>query len=154
MLRVVFRPLSLTMGSERNGFITFNDIHRRYYNKKTKNDGKRLRIQDAIAPGAELLVQVYKEEVGNKGAALTTDITLPGRYLVLMPFSDSGGVSRKIESESVRKKLKEIVNKLNVPDQMGLIVRTAGRIERRPNSSKTTNRSHAAGATVKRDTSS
>ena len=113
-------------GSERNGFITFNDIHRRYYNKKTKNDGKRLRIQDAIAPGAELLVQVYKEEVGNKGAALTTDITLPGRYLVLMPFSDSGGVSRKIESESVRKKLKEIVNKLNVPDQMGLIVRTAG----------------------------
>jgi ribonuclease E len=113
-------------GAERNGFVTFNDIHRKYYNKKIKTDGKRLRIQDAIAPGAELLVQVYKEEVGNKGAALTTDITQPGRYLVLMPFSDGGGVSRKIESESTRTKLKEIITKLNVPDDMGLIVRTAG----------------------------
>tara|TARA_B100001093_G_scaffold233317_1_gene223704 strand:+ start:1097 stop:4705 length:3609 start_codon:yes stop_codon:yes gene_type:complete len=113
-------------GADRNGFITFNDIHRQYYNKKTKNDGKRLRIQDAIAPGAELLVQVHKEEVGNKGAALTTDITQPGRYLVLMPFSDGAGVSRKIESESARKKLKEIVSNLNVPEPMGVIVRTAG----------------------------
>ena len=67
-------------GAERNGFITFNDIHPRYYNKKSKSEGKKRRIQDAISPGAELLVQVYKEEVGNKGAAMTTDITLPGRY--------------------------------------------------------------------------
>ena len=117
----------LDYGAERNGFITFNDINPRYYNKRgAKKSDKKLKIQDAVKPGAEMLVQVYKEEVGNKGAALTTDITLPGRYLVLMPFSESGGVSRKIESESARKKLKELIAKLNPPDDIGVIVRTAG----------------------------
>ena len=85
-------------GAERNGFITFNDIHPRFYNKKPQKTDGRPRIQDYLSVGAELLVQVYKEEIGNKGAAVTTEITLPGRYLVLMPFSESAGVSRKIWS--------------------------------------------------------
>mgnify|MGYP002880029879 CR=1 FL=1 len=84
-------------GEGRNGFITFNDIHPRYYNVKNDKSKGRLRIQDALKPGAKLLVQVHKEAVGNKGAALTTDITMPGRYLVYTPLSNSTGVSRKIE---------------------------------------------------------
>ncbi|MCB9543814.1 MAG: Rne/Rng family ribonuclease [Myxococcales bacterium] len=113
-------------GNERNGFITFNDIHRRYWTRKPKEGGGRPRIQDVLDPGAWLLVQAMKEEVGNKGAALTTDITLPGRYLVVMPFSGSGGVSRKIEDEETRKKLKALIAKLDPPEDMGIIVRTAG----------------------------
>ncbi|MEE2786591.1 MAG: Rne/Rng family ribonuclease [Myxococcota bacterium] len=113
-------------GADRNGFITFNDIDRRYYSKEPRDGERKLMIQDAIRPGTELLVQVYKEEVGRKGAALTTDITLPGRYLVLRPYSGNGGVSRKIEDEATRKKLKELISKLNIPDEYGLIVRTAG----------------------------
>ncbi|MCA9560891.1 MAG: Rne/Rng family ribonuclease, partial [Myxococcales bacterium] len=113
-------------GAERNGFITFNDIHPRFYNKKPQKTDGRPRIQDYLSVGAELLVQVYKEEIGNKGAAVTTEITLPGRYLVLMPFSESAGVSRKISDEGTRKKLKELIQKLDVPEDMGLIVRTAG----------------------------
>jgi ribonuclease E len=101
-------------GAERNGFITFNDIDKRFWTRKPRGEG-RPRIQDCIDRGAELLVQAYKEEMGNKGAALTTDITLPGRYLVIMPFSGSGGVSRKIEDEEARKKLKDLIKKLNPP---------------------------------------
>ena len=86
-------------GEDRNGFITFNDIHPKYYNVKFDKKRGRPRIQDAIKPGAELLVQVHKEAVGNKGAALTTDITMPGRFLVYTPLSTSSGVSRKIEDE-------------------------------------------------------
>jgi ribonuclease E len=112
-------------GAERNGFITFNDIDKRFWTRKPRGEG-RPRIQDCIDRGAELLVQAYKEEMGNKGAALTTDITLPGRYLVIMPFSGSGGVSRKIEDEEARKKLKDLIKKLNPPEEMGIIVRTAG----------------------------
>ena len=77
-------------GQDRNGFITFNDIDKRFWTRKPRGEG-RPRIQDCLDRGAELLVQAYKEEMGNKGAALTTDITLPGRYLVIMPFSGSGG---------------------------------------------------------------
>ncbi|MCA9555778.1 MAG: Rne/Rng family ribonuclease, partial [Myxococcales bacterium] len=112
-------------GAERNGFITFNDINARFYNRTFTGKG-RPRIQDVLAPGAEMLVQAYKEEVGNKGAALTTDITLPGRYLVIMPHSATGGVSRKIQDEETRKRLKDLIEKLEPPEDMGIIVRTAG----------------------------
>ena len=114
-------------GAERNGFITFNDIHRRYWNKTPKETGGRPLIQDCLTPGAELLVQAYKEQIGNKGAAMTTDITMPGRFLVLMPYSGSAGVSRKIQDESTRKKLKSLIAKLSIPEEMGIIVRTAGK---------------------------
>ena len=114
-------------GAERNGFITFNDIHRRYWNKTPKESGGRPLIQDCLTPGAELLVQAYKEQIGNKGAAMTTDITMPGRFLVLMPYSGSAGVSRKIQDESTRKKLKSLIAKLSIPEEMGIIVRTAGK---------------------------
>ena len=113
-------------GEGKNGFITFNDIHPRYYNVEFRGKG-RCKIQDVVAPGAELLVQVVKEAVGHKGAALTTDITFPGRYLVFTPYSDTTGVSRKIEDEATRKKLKEIISSLDVPADGGVIVRTAGR---------------------------
>ena len=112
-------------GADRNGFITFNDIDERYYNKKYKGKG-RPRIQDVLTNGAEMLVQVYKEEVGKKGAALTSDITMPGRYIVYMPYSGNGGVSRKIQDEETRKKLKELIAKLQIPEEVGIIVRTAG----------------------------
>ena len=116
-------------GEERNGFITFNDIHPRYYNiKQTKKTG-RPKIQDALKPGAELLVQVHKEAVGNKGAALTTDITMPGRYLVFTPLSSTTGVSRKIEDEKSRKRLKDVVSSFDIPEDGGVIVRTAGQHE-------------------------
>ena len=137
-------------GAERNGFITFNDIHPRYYNKKSKSEGKKRRIQDAISPGAELLVQVYKEEVETKNK-MTTDITLPGRYLVLMPFSDSAGVSRKIENEAARKKIKELIAKLNIPEDIGLIVRTADKEEQKQNSKRTTKTWFVFGATARQD---
>lgn len=112
-------------GAERNGFVTFPDVLPRFYTRKQRGEA-RPRIQDVLDRGAEMMVQVYKEGVGNKGAAMTTDITLPGRYLVLMPWSGSGGVSRKIEDEDARKKLKDILKKLDTPEEMGVIVRTAG----------------------------
>ncbi len=74
----------------------------------------------------EVLVQLERGETTTKGAALTTYVSLPGRYLVLMPGSDGGGISRKIEGEKERRKIKEIVRELEVPAGMGLIVRTAG----------------------------
>ncbi|MFN3200543.1 MAG: ribonuclease E/G [Bradymonadia bacterium] len=112
-------------GAERNGFITFNDIHERYYSRPAKK-GTRARIQDCLDKGAEIMVQAYKEEIGNKGAAFTSDITIPGRYLVLMPFAGGGGVSRKISDEKTRKRLKDLIKKLDPPEGMGIIVRTAG----------------------------
>ncbi len=88
---------------------------------------KRYRIQEVIKPGQIVLIQIVKEERGKKGAALTTFISLAGKYIVLMPnTAKGGGISRKIYSSSDRKKMKEIVNDLELPKTMGLIVRTAG----------------------------
>ena len=112
-------------GVERNGFLSFSEIHPEYY--QVDEDLVRhnhLRIQDAIHPGQEVLVQVVKEEIGNKGAVLTTYISLAGRYVVLMPGQNQRGVSRKIDNEAEREKLKELARDLKVPEDFGIIIRT------------------------------
>jgi ribonuclease E len=114
-------------GESRHGFLPFSEIHPNYYASSQKKEGEfRPRIQEAIRRNQEVLVQMERGEMGTKGAAMTTYISLPGRYLVLMPGSDGGGISRKIEGEKERRKIKEIVHDLEVPPGMGLIVRTAG----------------------------
>ncbi len=111
-------------GEERHGFLPFKEISRRYF--KEGVSPSQARIQDVIREGQELLVQVEKEERGNKGAALTTYVSLAGRYLVLMPNNPrGGGVSRRIEGED-RQELRETMEQLQHPDGMSLIARTAG----------------------------
>jgi ribonuclease E len=111
-------------GEERHGFLPFKEISRQYFKEGVSvRDAK---IQDVISNGTELLVQVEKEERGNKGAALTTFVSLAGRYLVLMPNNPrGGGVSRRIEGED-REELKEALDQLQYPKGMSLIARTAG----------------------------
>ena len=88
---------------------------------------KKYKIQEVIKPGQVILIQVIKEERGQKGAALTTFISLAGKYLVLMPNTPKGsGISRKIFNSSDRKKIREILNEIEIPKSMGVIVRTAG----------------------------
>ncbi|MCK5649657.1 MAG: Rne/Rng family ribonuclease, partial [Gammaproteobacteria bacterium] len=112
-------------GSDRHGFLPLKDVSRKYF-RKSPERGKRANISELLQEGMEVVVQVDKEERGNKGAALTTFISLPGRYLVLMPNNPkAGGISRRIEGDE-RSELKEILSQLNVPESMGLIVRTAG----------------------------
>lgn len=110
-------------GMDRHGFLPFKEVARSYY--KEGADGKS-RIQDALKEGQELIVQVDKDERGNKGAALTTFISLAGRYLVLMPNNPrGGGVSRRIEGED-RDELRDVLAQLEVPKGMSIIARTAG----------------------------
>lgn len=115
-------------GGPRHGFLPFAEIHPDYYmaEKKDYAPGPRLPLHELIRPHQEVLVQIEKEESGSKGAALTTYVSLPGRYLVLMPGSRGGGISRKIEDEKERQKIKETLHQLAIPPGMGLIVRTAG----------------------------
>lgn len=114
-------------GSERPGFLQIGEIHPSFQKEGQNGESRgRPRINDLLRRGQELLVQVVKEERGSKGAALTTYLSLPGRYMVLMPESDTKGVSRKIEQESQRKKLKETMASLELPENIGYIVRTAG----------------------------
>ncbi|MFN3415267.1 MAG: ribonuclease E/G [Caldimonas sp.] len=111
-------------GEDRHGFLPFKEISRQYF--KEGVDVRNAKIADVIKEGQELLVQVEKEERGNKGAALTTFISLAGRYLVLMPNNPrGGGVSRRIEGED-REELKEALDQLEYPKGMSLIARTAG----------------------------
>jgi ribonuclease E len=114
-------------GEERMGFLQMGEIHPSYFRafESSSENKTRPRITDALRRGQELLVQVVKEERGTKGAALTTFLSLPGRYMVLMPESDTKGVSRKIGEESKRKKLKEAMASLDLPENVGYIVRTA-----------------------------
>jgi ribonuclease E len=112
-------------GAERHGFLPLKEISREYF-KKGAADGGRVRVQDALKEGQEVVVQVEKEERSNKGAALTTFISLAGRYLVLMPNNPrAGGISRRIEGDE-RADLREAMRGLDIPDGMGAIVRTAG----------------------------
>ena len=113
-------------GAERHGFLPFKEIAREYFIGKATSNGARLSVKEAIEEGQELIVQVDKEERGTKGAALTTFVSLAGRYMVLMPNNPrAGGISRRVEGEE-RHELREILSGLNVPSGMGLIVRTAG----------------------------
>lgn len=112
-------------GAERHGFLPLKEIAPEYFNKKGA-DGGRVNIKESVSEGTEVIVQVEKEERGNKGAALTTFISLAGRYLVLMPNNPrAGGISRRIEGDE-RSEIREAINGLNIPDGMGIIVRTAG----------------------------
>ncbi|AGF47753.1 ribonuclease E [Candidatus Kinetoplastibacterium crithidii TCC036E] len=114
----------INYGEDKHGFLPFKEIAKSYF--RDGIDFRNTRIQDAIKDGQELIVQVEKEERGNKGAALTTFISLAGRYLVLMPNNPrGGGVSRRIEGEE-RQELKDIMEKLDVPNGMSIIARTAG----------------------------
>ncbi len=113
-------------GAERHGFLPLKEISSEYYAKDVKSNGERTNLKELIPEGTQVIVQVEKEERGNKGAALTTFISLAGRYLVLMPNNPkAGGISRRIEGEE-RNELREALRGLNIPDGMGMIVRTAG----------------------------
>jgi len=113
-------------GAERHGFLPFKEISRSYFTEEARQKGGRPDIRTAIKEGQEVVIQVEKEERGNKGAAITTFISLAGRYLVLMPNNPrAGGVSRRIEGED-RNLIREALSQLEVPDGMGMIVRTAG----------------------------
>jgi ribonuclease E len=111
-------------GAERHGFLPFKEISRNYF--KPGVDPGKARIQDVLSNGQELIVQVEKDERGNKGAALTTYVSLAGRYLVLMPNNPrGGGVSRRVEGDD-RQELREVMDQLEVPPGTSLIARTAG----------------------------
>ncbi|GFE80826.1 hypothetical protein GCM10011487_28260 [Steroidobacter agaridevorans] len=111
-------------GAERHGFLPLKEVSKEYF--KDGQPGSRGNIRDLLNEGQEVIVQVEKEERGNKGAALTTFISLAGRFLVLMPNNArAGGVSRRIEGED-REQLREALDQVQIPDGMGAIVRTAG----------------------------
>src|SRR5215467_10161817 len=113
-------------GSERHGFLPLREIAEEYLTKAGVEELNRSNIKEVLPEGRQLLVQVDKEERGNKGAALTTFISLAGCYLVLMPNNPrAGGISRRVEGDD-RANLKEVLDQLNLPDDMGLIIRTAG----------------------------
>lgn len=113
-------------GAERHGFLPLKEISSEYYAKDVKTNGERTNLKELIPEGTQVIVQVEKEERGNKGAALTTYISLAGRYLVLMPNNPkAGGISRRIEGEE-RNDLREALRGLEIPNGMGMIVRTAG----------------------------
>jgi len=113
-------------GAERHGFLPLKEISREYFQGNGDDSQGRTRIRDLVKEGTEVVVQVDKEERGNKGAALTTFISLAGRYMVLMPNNPrAGGISRRIEGDE-RTELRDALSALNLPNGMGVIVRTAG----------------------------
>jgi ribonuclease E len=116
------------IGRAKPGFLQIGELHPDYWEWRDdipeEQRKRRPRIQDVLHRGQELVVQVEKDERDNKGSALTSYLSLPGRYMVIMPGSDSTGISRKVEQEGARKKLKEIVAAMNIPEGMGYIIRT------------------------------
>lgn len=113
-------------GADRHGFLPLKEISPEYFYRKPADVQGRFKIKDVVKEGTQVIVQVDKEERGNKGAALTTFVSLAGRYLVLMPNNPrAGGISRRIEGED-RNELREALNSVEAPNGMGLIVRTAG----------------------------
>ncbi len=122
------------IGGGRNGFLPFDEIHPEYYRADLdekhrqlvhEHQWKKLKIENVMKKGQEVLVQVVKEPTGNKGANMTTYLSIPGRYLVLMPGSDSAGISKKIVGEERRFQLREMMNSFSVPEGIGYIIRTA-----------------------------
>lgn len=121
-------------GTEKNGFLPFSEIHPEYYKQDLSaeirqqvenNQWKKINITDVVERGQEILAQVVKEEVGKKGANMTTFLSIPGRCVVLMPGSDSAGISRKISGEQRRAQLRDTMIAMNLPEGIGWIVRTA-----------------------------
>lgn len=132
----------VNFGSDKNGFLSIRDIHPEYYQDttpglKAQNDPP---IAKVLKKGQELLVQVVKEMPGHKGAQLTTFLSLAGRYIVLTPGRTTNGVSRKIEDEEERKRLKSIMGHLKLPDEIGYIVRTVADGQNKRELSKDLNR--------------
>jgi ribonuclease E len=113
----------LDFGQKKQGFLQMKEINPEFFQKKA--EGKRARIQDVLTKGQELIVQVEKDERDTKGASLTTYISIPGRYIVMMPGQQRVGISRKIEDREDRERLKEIFSSLKLPADMGFILRTA-----------------------------
>ena len=114
-------------GVNKNGFLPLHDVIPEYFTtKSTEENAAKGKNKPVLAVGQEMLVQVAREAKNHKGAMLTTQVSLPGRYLVLMPSKRNIGISRKIESEADRKKLREMVDKITEKEGMGFIVRTAG----------------------------
>ena len=113
-------------GAEKNGFLQIDEVHPEYYSAgyKLKKGLKYPPLQKVLKSGQQILVQVVKEPTGTKGAFLTTYLSIPGRYFVLTPGREQVGISRKIEDESERKKLKEVVESLKLDEGIGVIVRT------------------------------
>ncbi|MCX7827029.1 MAG: Rne/Rng family ribonuclease, partial [Verrucomicrobiae bacterium] len=126
------------IGQEKNGFLHYWDIIPSQLDSSietVEREGKRPEPKQRITqrdipnlypPGSEIVVQITKGPIGTKGPRLTTSISIPGRYLVLMPFSDQSGISRKIEDERERQRLRKILRSLSIPDGMGVIIRTVG----------------------------
>ena len=113
-------------GLERHGFLPLKEISPSYLLKKNADNGGRTNIRSLVKEGTEVIVQVDKDERGSKGAALTTFVSLAGRYMVLMPNNPrAGGISRRIEGDE-RNDLREVMNSLDIPKEMGVIIRTAG----------------------------
>jgi ribonuclease E len=118
----------IDIGLKKPAFLQLGELHPDYWQWRDdipeEQRKKRPRIQEVLRRGQELLVQVEKDERDMKGAAVTSYISLPGRYMVIMPGSDSTGISRKVEGEGERKKLKELVKEMSIPEGIGYIIRT------------------------------
>ena len=116
------------IGRGKPGFLQMGELHPDFWQWRDdvpeEQQKRRPRIQEVLRRGQELLVQVEKDERDNKGSALTTYLSLPGRYMVTMPGSDSAGISRKVEQDGVRRQLKETVAAMNIPEGIGYIIRT------------------------------
>ena len=116
------------IGRAKPGFLQIGELHPDFWEWREdipeEQRKRRPRIQEVLRRGQELVVQIEKDERDNKGSALTSYLSLPGRYMVVMPGSDSTGISRKVEQEGTRKKLKEIVAAMSIPEGMGYIIRT------------------------------
>ncbi len=110
-------------GAERHGFLQKHEIHHDYFQDTPSGDHS---VNNIVKRGQEILVQITKDPIMKKGAMLTTFISLPGRYLVLMPGSENRGISRKIEDEDERNRLKDIIHNLKLPEGFGIIIRTVG----------------------------
>ena len=110
-------------GGGKDGFLPLKDVHSEYLTEHANGDAGG---KPVLKPGQEIIVQAVREAIGNKGALLTSYVSLPGRYLVLLPNKPGGGISRKVEDEEDRQKIKNIMKQIKIPEDIGFIVRTAG----------------------------
>ncbi len=113
-------------GGIRDGFLPLDEVNFQILPQRGKGKGKGHRIEDHLSNGTEVLVQVVKDPFASKPPTLSTFISLPGRFMVLTPDSEAGGISRKIEDSGQRDRLKRILSELKAPEGAGIIIRTAG----------------------------